>query len=168
MDILQEVQNFINSKDFWLYHGFVLSGLWVLLSALAIMLKKINTQLHVLLFILIDATTIFFAGAALWRVSSSFSQFNEWPLLKKAHVSAGTYILLLRCSLFIACYRPTYRWNDCLLGKKTQCPAQKLWKNSGYHWPMHCRSGMDFGRQSKKCYHRCCCHNNLTRTLDGS
>ena len=92
MDYLEVVQKFINSREFFTYHGFVLSGLWVLLSSLAILLKKVNLKLHVLLFIVIDATTIFFAGAALWRVSSNFPTFSDWTLLKKAHVIGGNFI----------------------------------------------------------------------------
>jgi hypothetical protein len=69
----------------------VLSGLWVLLSSFAILAKRFSTLLHACFFIVINATTIFFAGAALWRVSAGFDKFMEWPLLKKGHVSAGIY-----------------------------------------------------------------------------
>lgn len=167
MDILQEVQTFINSKDFWIYHGFVLSGMWVFLSALAILLKKVNTQLHVLLFILIDAITVFFAGAALWRVSASFHLFNEWPLLKKAHVCAGSSISLFRFALFSARYCPAYRRHDCFLRKEVQSPTQKLWQNFGHHRSNYCRSRMASRRESKICDYCSCRFINHVRPFLG-
>jgi hypothetical protein len=75
MDLLNPVRDFIFSKEFWIYHGFVLSGLWVLLSAIAIFVKRFSIQLHLLLFVIINFTTIFFAGAALYRVLPGFANF---------------------------------------------------------------------------------------------
>lgn len=89
MEYLTHVQEFIHSKEFWIYHGFVLSGLWLLASALGILVKKFSTQLHLLIFMIVDFTTIFFAGSALYRVSENFFSFTEWPLLKKGHVIGG-------------------------------------------------------------------------------
>lgn len=94
MDILHHVQEFIHSKEFWLWHGFVLSGLWVLGSALGIFVKRFSTQLHLLIFVIIDFTTLFFAGSALYRVSAGFSNFMDWPLLKKGHVTGGKGIIM--------------------------------------------------------------------------
>ena len=51
---MEGVINFINSKEFWIYHGFVLSGLWVLASAFAIFIKKYSKILHVMSFFTID------------------------------------------------------------------------------------------------------------------
>lgn len=90
MDILDQVSQFIHSKEFWTWHGFILSGFWVLLSAVGILVKKFSTQLHLLVFAVIDFTTLFFAGAALYRVSGGFANFAEWALLKKCHVIGGT------------------------------------------------------------------------------
>lgn len=90
MDILGNIQEFIHSKEFWLYHGFVLSGLWLLASSLGIFLKRFSITLHLLVFFIVNATTIFFAGSALYRVSAGFPNFMEWPLLKKGHVIGGT------------------------------------------------------------------------------
>lgn len=72
-----------------MYHGFVLSGLWVLGSAIGIFLKKFSTILHVLTFAIVDFTTLFFAGAALIRVGAHFDKFAEWAPLKQAHVAGG-------------------------------------------------------------------------------
>lgn len=72
---MESITNFIHSKEFWLYHGFVLSGLWVLFSAFGIFIKKYNTLLHVLSFAIIDFTTLFFAGSALYRVAPHMSHF---------------------------------------------------------------------------------------------
>ncbi len=94
MSILEGVSDFIHSKDFWVWHGFVLSGFWVLLSAVGIFLKRFSTQLHLLIFAVIDFTTLFFAGAALYRVSAGFPNFADWTLLKKGHVIGGTYVTI--------------------------------------------------------------------------
>ena len=64
------VAEFIASKEFWIWHGFVLSGLWVLGSALGIFFKRFSTTLHAMTFVIVDFTTLFFAGSALYRVSS--------------------------------------------------------------------------------------------------
>lgn len=88
-NILEEVQTFLHSKQFWYWHGFVLSVLWVLVSAIGILAKRFNTKVHVLLFIIVDFTTVFFAGFALYRVSSGFSNFIEWSPLKQGHVVGG-------------------------------------------------------------------------------
>lgn len=89
MDIVQEVQTFVFSSEFWIWHGFVLSFLWVIVSALAIFAKRFSLSLHLLLFVIVDFTTLFFAGAALYRVLPGFSSFADWSALKKAHVLGG-------------------------------------------------------------------------------
>ena len=81
------------SDKFWLYHGFVLSGLWVIGSALGIFFKKISTLLHVLTFAIVDFTTLFFAGAALARVSGHLDKFMEWTPIKQGHIAGGTFHL---------------------------------------------------------------------------
>ena len=48
-----------------------------------------------LVFLIINFTTLFFAGSALYRVSASFSTFADWPLLKKGHVIGGALFLVL-------------------------------------------------------------------------
>lgn len=73
--ITTTISSFVYSPEFWAYHGFVLSGLWVILSAFAIAIKSKNTLLHVLSFAIIDFTTLFFAGAALFRVFPKFVNF---------------------------------------------------------------------------------------------
>lgn len=93
MELLHSVKDFIYSNEFWMWHGFVLSFLWVIVSALAILSKRFSIQIHLTLFALVDFTTIFFAGSALYRVSGGFSSFSEWSTLKKAHVTGGKVIL---------------------------------------------------------------------------
>lgn len=72
-----------------MWHGFVLSGLWILGSAFGILAKKFSTVLHLLTFVIINFTTLFFAGSALYRVATGVSNFMDWSLLKQAHVCAG-------------------------------------------------------------------------------
>jgi len=89
MDILNQLTEFIFSEQYWPAHGFVLSGLWVLVSAIAILAKRLNTTLHVLLFVIVDFTTLFFSITAIYRVSFSFDKFFEWTPLKQVHVVGG-------------------------------------------------------------------------------
>lgn len=65
-----------------------------MISAVAILAKRFNTNIHVFLFISINLTTIFFAGAAIYRVSANIGNFMNWPLLKKGHVLGGNYNLI--------------------------------------------------------------------------
>lgn len=93
MDIITQLNEFIFSKQYWDYHGFVLSGLWVLVSAVAILAKKLNTTFHVFLFVMVDLLTIFFATTAIYRVSYNVHTFFEWSPLKQCHVIGGNDFL---------------------------------------------------------------------------
>ena len=86
---MESVTKFIHSSDFWIYHGFVLSGLWVLASAFGIFIKRYSTILHVLTFASVDFTTLFFAGSALYRVFPHINHFMEWNIIKQGHIAGG-------------------------------------------------------------------------------
>lgn len=73
----------------------MLTTLWVGVSFLGIFLKRFSTILHVLSFAIVDFTTLFFAGAALYKILPTLSTFAEWHWLKQAHVSGGCIFLLL-------------------------------------------------------------------------
>ena len=53
-------------------------------------IKKYNTLVHVLTFAIVDFTTLFFAGAALYRVSGHLDKFAEWNPIKQGHIAGGT------------------------------------------------------------------------------
>ena len=87
--MFEQVHNFVTSDQFWYYHGFVLTTLWVVVATMGIILKRYNTVLHVLSFAIVDFTTLFFAGAAFYNVYPYFQYFNEWPTIKKGHIIGG-------------------------------------------------------------------------------
>jgi hypothetical protein len=69
----------------------ILSGLWVFMSAMAILAKSVNTQLHMILFTFIDVTTLFFVSVALYYVFPDIidGKLMEWSLVKQLHVVCG-------------------------------------------------------------------------------
>lgn len=90
--LLEPVTAFIKGKEFFYYHGLVLSVGWLLLSVVAILLRKVSVQLHALLFFLIDASTAFFIIGGMIRVYPYISvKWDEWSGLKKGHFIGGKY-----------------------------------------------------------------------------
>ena len=66
--LLEPVNAFIRSDDFFHYHGLVLSTSWIILSVVAILLRKVSVLIHATLFFLIDVATAFFIIGAMIRV----------------------------------------------------------------------------------------------------
>ena len=92
MEILNEVHSFILSDKFWYYHGWVLTGLWVVAATLGIIFKRINlTILHVITFAVVDFTTIFFAGSAFYKLYPYLDGFWDFPTFKQGHIAGGNF-----------------------------------------------------------------------------
>jgi hypothetical protein len=94
MQLLSEAASFFSSYDFWWWHGWGLTGCWLITSFIAILLKKLvsgmlGAILHGLLFFINNALTLFLAAGAFYRVYPNLSKFNEWSLLKQSHIFAG-------------------------------------------------------------------------------
>lgn len=68
--------------------------LWVVACTIAILAKKINLYLHALLFFIIDVTTVLLVGGAAYRYWGRFGQWQEWTLVKQAHIFGGTKFIL--------------------------------------------------------------------------
>lgn len=88
--LLQPVDAFIRSDDFFHYHGLVLSTSWIILSVVAILLRKTSVYIHATLFFFIDVATAFFIIGGMIRVYPYLSvKWDDWSLLKKGHFIGG-------------------------------------------------------------------------------
>lgn len=81
MEVQAKVTSFYTSSEFWWYHGWGLTGCWLVVATLAILVKKLvrgksGAVLHGLLFFVNDAVTLFLAGGALFRVYPNLSKFQ--------------------------------------------------------------------------------------------
>lgn len=73
MSTLQELDAFIHTQDFWFYHGWILTTLWVFCSLFGMYIRKHNLKLHLLSFFIVDWSTVFWGGAALYRLWNKFN-----------------------------------------------------------------------------------------------
>ena len=118
--VLAQATTFIQSKEFFYYHGLVMSLLWFFASPIGILLRKVSVYLHATVFFLIDVTTAFFIVGALIRVYPYFGYFTSWPLIKQAHISAGIYITIQDpSSLLCYCYSMSVECKLCSEDKPT-------------------------------------------------
>lgn len=69
-----------------------MTTLWVVASTIAILAKKLNLYLHAILFFIIDVTTVFLVGGAAYRYWDKFGQWQQWTLVKQAHIFGGINI----------------------------------------------------------------------------
>lgn len=91
--------SFYESKQFWWYHGWGLTACWLVWAVVAILTKKLirgtfGAILHGLMFFANNAVTLFLAGGAFYRVYPNLGKYQEWSLLKQAHISAGIVFTL--------------------------------------------------------------------------
>ena len=89
MDILDQVSAFVNGKNFFWYHGYGLTFIWIVASVIGILVKKINIYLHAIIFFLVDVSTLFLVGGAFYRYLPKFSGAAEWTLVKQLHIFGG-------------------------------------------------------------------------------
>ena len=70
----------------------MLSTSWIVLSVVAILLRKVSVLLHATLFFFIDFATAFFIIGAMIRVYPYISvKWDDWSLLKKGHFIGGIF-----------------------------------------------------------------------------
>lgn len=91
MEFLTQIGDFVKGADFFWYHGYGLTLLWVVASTVGILAKKINLYLHAAIFFIVDVSTIFLVGGAFYRYLPKFAQFSEWDLVRKLHVFGGNF-----------------------------------------------------------------------------
>lgn len=77
MSTLDQVLSFIQGPDFFWYHGYGLTAIWIVAVTIAILAKKINIYVHALLFWIVDMTTIFLVGGAFYRYLIN-DRFSQW------------------------------------------------------------------------------------------
>ena len=126
-EILSTISEFIFSKDFWFYHGWFLTFLWVLLSLAGITIKKYNITLHLLSFAIVDYITLFFGGAGLYRVWTKGVSFWEWPLIKQIHIVGGNFSCYQRGHFVITNDYSARRRNNCTLWRETKQKSSMVW-----------------------------------------
>ncbi len=78
--MLQIAIDFIHSDNFWRWHGFVLSILWMLGSAIGITLKKKKLNYHIAIFFLVDYVSLFFMATAIYLIVPRLHEFWSWNL----------------------------------------------------------------------------------------
>jgi glucose dehydrogenase len=76
MEVIDKIVSFVNGSEFFWYHGYGLTFLWIVACTVAILAKKINLYLHALLFFVTDVLTIFLVGGAFYRYLPKFGQWN--------------------------------------------------------------------------------------------
>lgn len=94
--IIGRVVAFTTSSDYWFYHGWGLTILWVVFAFFGLLIRKVlrgqwSKWIHIGVFILVDYTSLFLELTALYRVWPRIAggTFVEWPILKTAHVAFG-------------------------------------------------------------------------------
>lgn len=92
--VTTQIEEFIRHKDFFYYHGVVLTFLWFVLSTIGILLRKVSKQLHALAFFVVDVVTAFFIIGAIIRVYPYLSRFDSWSFVKKCHIIGGKLYLI--------------------------------------------------------------------------
>jgi hypothetical protein len=92
--ITTQLTNFIQGDTFFYYHGITLAALWFIAANVAILLRKASTLLHGMAFFMIDVISLFFSGAAIYRVYPKLDTFASWPILVQGHVIGGTHQLI--------------------------------------------------------------------------
>jgi len=90
--ITKPLLDFFNSPDFFWYHGYGLTTLWILASTFAILFKKVSIYLHAFCFFLIDVSTMLLVGGAFYRYLPKFASWTEWTLVRQMHVFGGKFI----------------------------------------------------------------------------
>jgi hypothetical protein len=103
---MNNITEFIASKDFWFFHGWGLTTAWLVFSFLGILVKKllrgnVGLYLHIFLFFINNAATYFLAGSAIYRLYPHLYKFFDWSLLKQGHIVGGNNILSNLGSLFL-------------------------------------------------------------------
>ena len=90
---------FLTSKDFWDFHGYGLSFLWLVMSTVAISIRYIKGKptklIHAALFIIIDYATLYLGAGVIYRYWGKIStSFFKWSLLKQAHAVFGIILVV--------------------------------------------------------------------------
>lgn len=91
MEVFDKIASFVAGADFFWYHGYGLTFLWIVASTIGILAKKINIYLHALLFFVIDVSTVFLVGGAFYRYLPKFASYSEWTLVKQLHIFGGNF-----------------------------------------------------------------------------
>ncbi len=86
---MDQIVTFVNGKDFFFYHGYGLTLIWVVASVIGVLMKKVNIYLHALCFFLIDVSTLFLVGGAIYRYLPRFASAGEWSTVKQVHIFGG-------------------------------------------------------------------------------
>jgi hypothetical protein len=99
MEVLDKIAQFVNGDGFFWWHGYGLTFLWIVASTVGIVVKKINVYLHALVFFLVDVSTLFLAGGAVYRYLPRFAGYAEWTLVRQLHIFGGKFIAIQESSL---------------------------------------------------------------------
>lgn len=65
-------------------------------------MKRVNIYLHALCFFLIDVSTLFLVGGAIYRYLPRFASAGEWSTVKQVHIFGG--IILLYKQFFLGIF----------------------------------------------------------------
>lgn len=87
--IIKPLTEFYNRPDFFWFHGYGLTTLWILASVFAILFKKISVYLHALCFFIIDVSTMFLIGGAIYRYLPKFASWQSWETIRQVHIFGG-------------------------------------------------------------------------------
>lgn len=99
LEIVELGKKFVLTEEFWKYHGYVLSLLWLGLSGVGVAVKSKSVFAHLLVFAIVDYGTLFLGGAALYRIYDHVENYTE-PLIV-IHFVLGKIMLILGISLMV-------------------------------------------------------------------
>lgn len=100
-DLVNQVKHFVSDdQGFWVYHGYGLTFLWLILSTFAICIRSYKGAttkwVHVIVFVIIDYTTLFLAGGVIYRYwGRLYSEFSGWSLIQQIHAIGGSIFVLV-------------------------------------------------------------------------
>ena len=114
MEAWNHIVQFVQRPDFFWYHGYGLTTLWVVACTLAILAKRINLYLHAALFFIVDVLTIFLVGGAFYRYIGRFGQWQEWTLVKQLHIFGGILFIEFQ-ELWLFCWLFSNIWGESQL-----------------------------------------------------
>lgn len=76
LEIVEFGKQFVFSEEFWKYHGYILSGLWLGLSGVGVAVKSRSVVAHLLIFAIVDYSTLFLGGGAIIRVLDQVEKYT--------------------------------------------------------------------------------------------
>ena len=103
--VLAQVKSFLlDDEQFWFYHGYGLTFLWIILSTFGIAIRGIKGRAtkwtHILIFVIIDYITLFLGAGVIYRSWGNISKnFYSSSLLTQIHSILGVVFVSAIMSL---------------------------------------------------------------------